>query len=51
MRVGENKVHEDVNNMWMWEIKDYGGEKGTTAKEGKKVKERNKGCRKCSGAT
>ena len=24
MHEGENKVHEGVNNMWRWEIKDYG---------------------------
>ena len=46
-------MHEVVNNMWRWEIKEglRGKIKGTKAKEGKKVKERNKGCRMCSGAT
>ena len=24
MHEGENKVHEGVNHMWRWEIKDYG---------------------------
>ena len=27
MHEGENKVHEEVNHMWRWEIKDYGGSK------------------------
>ena len=46
MHAGEKKVHEEENNMWRWEIKDFGGKKGTRAKEGKKFKGRNKGCRK-----
>ena len=25
MHEGENLVHEGVNHMWRWEIKDYGG--------------------------
>ena len=29
MHEGENKVHEVVNNMWRWEIKDYGGKPKT----------------------
>ena len=27
MHEGENEVHEEVNNMWRWEIKDYGRSK------------------------
>ena len=28
MHEGENGVHEGVNNMWRWEIKDYGKGEG-----------------------
>ena len=52
MHAGEKKVHEVVNNMWRWDIKEYGEtKKCTKAKEGKRFKGRNKGCRKCTGAT
>ena len=38
MHAGEKKVHEVVNNMWRWDIKEYGetNKKSTKAKEGKK---------------
>ena len=51
MHEGENQVHEGVNHMWRWEIKDYGGEiKGTRAKEEKKrLMGRIKGCRTAKG--
>ena len=52
MHAGEKKVHEVVNNMWRWDIKDYGETKNAQKlRREKRFKGRNKGCRKCTGAT
>ena len=52
MHEGENTVHEGVNNMWRWEIMDYGEKYQAQERRSKnKVKGKNEGCRKCKGAT
>ena len=46
MHAGEKKVHEVVNNMWRWEIKDFGEKKAQKLMREKRFMGRNKGCRK-----
>ena len=49
MHEGE-KVHEAVNNMWRWEIKEY-VEKRHKAKEGKTRLRGKKGAQSAKGAS
>ena len=47
MHEGENKMHDGVNNMWRWEIRDHGENYEAQKLRRKRVKGRSKGCIKC----
>ena len=47
----EGEVHEAVNNMWRWEIKDHGGKKAQKLRREKSLRGEIKGAESAKGAT